>query len=174
MAIQKTYSMIKPDGVRNGHIGEIVNRFERAGLTVERMELGMVTLDQAKANYAEHEGKPFYDGLISYITSGPVVKMVISGEGAVAKVRTLMGATNPAEAAPGTIRGDFGLIMDENVIHGSDSPESAEREIGIFFAEADRHPATVEALCPLKRAKGFLIRRDAGILFARVAIGTLP
>ena len=115
MAIQKTYSMIKPDGVRNGHIGEIVNRFERAGLTVERMELGMVTLDQAKANYAEHEGKPFYDGLISYITSGPVVKMVISGEGAVAKVRTLM-------------------IMDENVIHGSDSPESAEREIGIFFA----------------------------------------
>ena len=131
MAIQKTYSMIKPDGVRNGHIGEIVNRFERAGLTVERMELGMVTLDQAKANYAEHEGKPFYDGLISY---GPVVKMVISGEGAVAKVRTLMGATNPAEAAPGTIRGDFGLIMDENVIHGSDSPESAEREIGIFFA----------------------------------------
>lgn len=134
MAIQKTYSMIKPDGVRNGHIGEIVNRFERAGLTVERMELGMVTLDQAKANYAEHEGKPFYDSLISYITSGPVVKMVISGEGAVAKVRTLMGATNPAEAAPGTIRGDFGLIMDENVIHGSDSPESAEREIGIFFA----------------------------------------
>ena len=133
MAIEKTYSMIKPDGVRNGHIGEIVARLERAGLTIERLELGMVTLDQAKANYAEHEGKPFYDGLISYITSGPVVKMVISGEGAVKKVRTLMGATNPAEAAPGTIRGDFGLIMDENVIHGSDSVESAEREIGIFF-----------------------------------------
>ena len=113
MAIQQTYSMIKPDGVRNGHIGEIINRFERAGLTIERMELGMVTPEQAKANYAEHEGKPFYDGLIAYITSGP--------------------ATNPAEAAPGTIRGDFGLIMDENVIHGSDSPESAEREIKIFF-----------------------------------------
>ena len=128
MAIQKTYSMIKPDGVRNGHIGEIVNRFERAGLVVERMELGMVTPEQAAANYKEHEGKPFY------ITSGPVVKMVISGEGAVAKCRSLMGATNPAEAAPGTIRGDFGLIMDENVIHGSDSPESAEREIAIFFA----------------------------------------
>ena len=125
MAQQKTYTMIKPDGVRNGHIGEIVNRFERAGLTVERMELGMVTPEQAKANY---------DGLISYITSGPVVKMVVSGDGAVAKCRSLMGATNPAEAAPGTIRGDFGLIMDENVIHGSDSPESAEREIGIFFA----------------------------------------
>ena len=82
MAIQQTYSMIKPDGVRNGHIGEIVNRFERAGLKIERMELGMVTDEQAKANYAEHEGKPFYDGLISYITSGPVVKMVVSGDGA--------------------------------------------------------------------------------------------
>ena len=134
MAEQKTYSMIKPDGVRNGHIGEIVNRFERAGLTIERMELGMVTMEQARSNYAEHEGKPFYDTLINYITSGPVVKMVISGEGAVAKVRTLMGATNPAEAAPGTIRGDFGLVMDENVIHGSDSPASAEREISIFFS----------------------------------------
>ncbi|MCI9129737.1 MAG: nucleoside-diphosphate kinase [Eggerthellaceae bacterium] len=133
MAQEKTYTMIKPDGVRNRHIGEIVNRFERAGLDVERMELGMVTMDQAKANYKEHEGKPFYDGLIEYITSGPVVKMVVSGDGAVAKVRTLMGATNPADAAPGTIRGDFGLIMDENVIHGSDSPESAEREIAIFF-----------------------------------------
>ncbi|MEG2948826.1 MAG: nucleoside-diphosphate kinase, partial [Raoultibacter sp.] len=115
MALQKTYIMIKPDGVRNGHVGEIVNRFERAGLRFERMELGMVTIDQAKANYAEHEGKPFYDGLVSYITSGPVVKMVISGEGAVAKCRSLMGATDPAAAAPGTIRGDFGLVMDENV-----------------------------------------------------------
>ena len=111
MAIQKTYSMIKPDGVRNGHIGEIVNRFERAGLTVERMELGMVTLDQAKANYAEHEGKPFYDGLISYITSGPVVKMVISGEGAVAKVRTPWALLIRLKL-PRTIRGDFGLIME--------------------------------------------------------------
>lgn len=133
MAIQKTYTMIKPDGVRNGHIGEIVNRFERAGLKIEEMRLEMVTPEQAKANYAEHEGKPFYDGLIDYVTSGPVVKMVVSGEGAVAKVRALMGSTNPAEAAPGTIRGDFGLTMDENVIHGSDSTESAEREIGVFF-----------------------------------------
>lgn len=131
--IEKTYTMIKPDGVRNGHIGEIVNRFERVGLTVERMELGMVTEELAKANYVEHEGKPFYDGLIAYITSGPVVKMVVSGENAVATVRKLMGATNPADAAPGTIRGDFGLTMDENVIHGSDSVASAEREIGVFF-----------------------------------------
>lgn len=134
MAIQKTYTMIKPDGVRNGHIGEIVNRFERAGLAIEQMRLEMVTPEQAKANYAEHEGKPFYEGLIAYVTSGPVVKMVVSGEGAVLKVRSLMGATNPADAAPGTIRGDFGLTMDENVIHGSDSAESAEREISIFFA----------------------------------------
>ncbi|HJJ00037.1 MAG: nucleoside-diphosphate kinase [Coriobacteriia bacterium] len=131
--IEKTYTMIKPDGVRNGHIGEIVNRFERVGLTVERMELGMVSEELAKANYAEHEGKPFYEGLIAYITSGPVVKMVVSGENAVATVRKLMGATNPADAAPGTIRGDFGLTMDENVIHGSDSVASAEREIGVFF-----------------------------------------
>ena len=133
MAVEKTYTMIKPDGVRNGHIGEIVNRFERAGLTIEQMRLEMVTPEQAKANYAEHEGKPFYEGLIAYVTSGPVVKMVVSGEGAVSKVRSLMGSTNPAEAAPGTIRGDFGLSMDENVIHGSDSTESAEREIGVFF-----------------------------------------
>lgn len=133
MTQQRTYTMIKPDGVRNHHIGEIVNRFERAGLSIERMELGLVTPEQAKENYREHEGKPFYDGLISYITSGPVVKMVVAGEDAVKKCRSLMGATNPLEAAPGTIRGDFGLIMDENVIHGSDSPESAEREIAIFF-----------------------------------------
>ena len=135
MAIEKTYSMLKPDVVRNRHVGDIIARIERAGLAIERMELANVTPEQAAANYAEHEGKPFYDGLISYITSGPVVKMIVSGEGAVKKMRTLMGATNPADAAPGTIRGDFGLIMDENVIHGSDSVESAEREMKIFFSE---------------------------------------
>ena len=133
MAIEKTYSMLKPDAVRNHHIGEIIARIERAGLTIERMVLENVTPEQAAANYAEHEGKPFYDGLIAYITSGPVVKMVVSGEGAVAKMRSLMGPTDPAKAAPGTIRGDFGLVMDENVIHGSDSVASAEREIAIFF-----------------------------------------
>lgn len=132
--MQKTYIMIKPDAVRRGLVGRIVARFEDTGLKLERMEYGMVTADQAAANYAEHEGKPFYGGLISYITSGPVVKMVLSGEGAVAVCRKLMGATNPADAAPGTIRGDFGLVLDENVIHGSDSPESAEREIAIFFS----------------------------------------
>ncbi len=133
MAIERTYSMIKPDGVENRHVGEIISRIERAGLTIEKMELTMVTPEQAAENYKEHEGKPFYDGLISYITSGPVVKMVIAGEGAVAVMRKLMGATNCAQAAPGTIRGDFGLTVDRNVIHGSDSVESAEREIGVFF-----------------------------------------
>jgi nucleoside-diphosphate kinase len=126
--------MVKPDGVERGLIGAVVQRFEDTGLTIERMELGNVTPEQAKANYAEHEGKPFYDGLIEYITSGPVVKMVISGPDAVAVCRKLMGATNPVEAAPGTIRGDYGLIMDANIVHGSDSPDSAEREISIFFA----------------------------------------
>jgi len=130
---QKTYTMIKPDAVARGLVGKIVTRFEEVGLKVERMELGMVTPEQAAANYVEHQGKPFYDGLVAYITSGPVVKMVVSGSNAVSVCRKLMGATNPAEAAPGTIRGDFGLIMDANVIHGSDSPESAEREIAIFF-----------------------------------------
>jgi len=100
---------------------------------VERMELGMVTPEQAAANYAEHEGKPFYAGLVEYITSGPVVKMVLSGPDAVSVVRKLMGVTDPKEAAPGTIRGDYGLSLDANIVHGSDSSESAEREIAIFF-----------------------------------------
>jgi nucleoside-diphosphate kinase len=130
---QKTYIMIKPDAVARGLAGRIITRFEEVGLKIERMELGTLTAEQAAANYAEHVGKPFYDGLVAYITSGPVVKLVLSGANAVPVCRKLMGATNPADAAPGTIRGDFGLIMDANVVHGSDSPESAEREIAIFF-----------------------------------------
>lgn len=130
---QRTYCMIKPDAVARGLIGRIVGRFEDVGLLVERMELGMVTPEQAAANYAEHEGKPFYNGLVEYITSGPVVKMVLSGPDAVSVVRKLMGVTDPKEAAPGTIRGDYGLSLDANIVHGSDSPESAEREIAIFF-----------------------------------------
>lgn len=132
--IQKTYCMIKPDAVARGLVGRIVTRFEDVGLQVERLELGRVTPEQAAANYAEHVGKPFYEGLIDYITSGPVVKMVLSGPEAVAVVRKLMGVTDPGEAAPGTIRGDFGLSLDANVVHGSDSVESAEREIAIFFS----------------------------------------
>ncbi len=131
--ILKTYVMIKPDAVARGLVGNIVARVEAVGLTLDRLELGMVTPEQAAANYVEHVGKPFYEGLVSYITSGPVVKMQISGEEAVPVMRKLMGATNPKEAAPGTIRGDFGLSLDANIIHGSDSPESAERELSIFF-----------------------------------------
>ncbi|MCL2680302.1 MAG: nucleoside-diphosphate kinase [Coriobacteriia bacterium] len=125
--------MIKPDAVAAGKIGRIVSRLEDTGLKIERMELAQLTFEQAAANYAEHEGKPFYDSLIAYIVSGPVVKMVVAGEGAVAACRKLMGATDPAQAAPGTIRGDFGLTVDANVMHGSDSLASAEREITLFF-----------------------------------------
>jgi len=132
---QRTYVMIKPDAVARGLVGRIIARFEDAGLAVERIERGTVSPEEAAANYAEHVGKPFYEGLVAYITSGPVVKMVISGPDAVKVCRKLMGATNPAEAAPGTIRGDYGLELDANVIHGSDSPESAAREIKIFFGE---------------------------------------
>lgn len=127
--------MIKPDAVKRGLIGRIIQRFEDAGLTIERLELGTLTREQAAANYAEHEGKPFYEGLVAYITSGPVAKMVVSGPEAVVVCRKLMGATNPRDAAPGTIRGDYGLELDANVIHGSDSPESADREVGIFFGD---------------------------------------
>ncbi len=130
---QRTYIMVKPDAVARGFVGRILQRFEEVGLRFERLEYGMVTAEQAAANYVEHQGKPFYEGLVEYITSGPVVKMVLVGPNAVSVCRKLMGATNPAEAAPGTIRGDFGLVMDANVVHGSDSPESAEREIAIFF-----------------------------------------
>jgi len=135
---ETTYVMIKPDAVAAGHVGQIITRFENAGLKIERLELAVLTREQAEGNYAEHQGKPFYEGLIDFITSGPVVKMAISGTGAVAKCRMLMGPTNPAEAAPGTIRGDFGLITDANVIHGSDSPASAQREVKLFFGEQAR------------------------------------
>ncbi len=132
---QSTFIMIKPDAVARGLIAPIISRFEATGLCIDRLELGVVTREQAEANYAEHVGKPFYESLIAYITSGPVVKMVLSGPEAVLVCRKLMGATNPRDAAPGTIRGDFGLTLEANIVHGSDSPESAKREIDIFFGE---------------------------------------
>ena len=134
-AIEKTYSMIKPDAVRDRKVGEIISRIERSGLTIERMELAYVTVEQADETYKHLKDKPFYPNLIAFMTGGPVVKMVISGLGAVAKMRSLMGATNPLEAAPGTIRGDFAIDVNSNVIHGSDSVENAEREIKLFFGE---------------------------------------
>jgi nucleoside-diphosphate kinase len=125
--------MVKPDGVQRGLCGEIVNRFEKKGLKLVAMKLMVIPKDVAENHYGEHKGKKFYDSLISYITSGPVLAMVWEGDNAVAVCRNMMGKTNPQESAPGTIRGDYGMQTGMNLIHGSDSPESAEREIKIFF-----------------------------------------
>ena len=135
MSYERTYVMLKPDAVRRNLVGTILSRFEGTGLKMEATRQINVEPDQSRELYKEHEGKPFYSNLINYIHSGPVVATVWSGPSAVSIARKLIGATNPAEAAPGTIRGDFGLIMDENVVHGSDSVASAEREIPIFFPD---------------------------------------
>lgn len=133
MAVEHTYVMVKPDGVARGLVGEVISRFERKGLTLEKMRMLTITEELAGRHYAEHTEKPFFGELVDFITSGPVVAMEWSGEDAVVVSRTLMGITNPVEAAPGTIRGDFGLVITNNIVHGSDSVESAERELGIFF-----------------------------------------
>ncbi len=133
MAIERTFVMVKPDGVARGLVGEIVSRFERKGLTLE--DVRMLTFDEelARRHYAEHVEKGFFPELLSFIISGPVVAMAWSGESAVTVGRNLMGPTNPSEAPPGTIRGDFGIVVTENLVHGSDSPEAATRELAIFF-----------------------------------------
>jgi len=131
--MERTYIMVKPDGVRRGLTGEIINRIERKGFKIVAMKKMLIPRETAELHYGEHRGKPFFEGLVNFITSGPVVAMVVEGPGAIAEMRRLMGATRPWEAAPGTIRADFATTVDENVIHGSDSPESAAREIGIFF-----------------------------------------
>lgn len=133
MSVENTFIMVKPDGVRRGLVGEIIGRFERKGLKLEKVRSLTIDEDLARRHYAEHVDKGFFGDLLAFITSGPVVAMEWSGEGAVAAARAIMGATNPADAGPGTIRGDFGLEVTENLVHGSDSPESAERELGIFF-----------------------------------------
>lgn len=125
--------LVKPDGVRRGLVGEVVARVERKGIKLVALQLMQADEGLASRLYAEHAGKPFYANLVSFITSGPIVAMALEGPGVQGVVRTLMGATNPAEAAPGTIRGDYGLIIDSNIVHGSDSPASAERELGLFF-----------------------------------------
>ena len=135
--LERTFVMIKPDAHARKLSGEILARFERRGFTVRAMRLLRVTPEQAAQHYAEHEGKPFYPGLVEFITSAPVVAMVLEGPAAVATVRTMMGTTNPLDSAPGTIRGDYALELGENVVHGSDSVNSAEREIAIYFASAD-------------------------------------
>lgn len=133
MAVERTFVMVKPDGVRRGLVGEVISRFERKGFGLEQVR--MLTIDEALArtHYAEHVEKGFFPELLAFITSGPVVAMEWSGESAVSAARTIMGATNPLEAAPGTIRADYATAVTENIVHGSDSPESAERELGIFF-----------------------------------------
>lgn len=125
--------MVKPDGVRRGLVGDVVTRFERKGLTLDKMRMLTIDEDLASRHYAEHVDKPFFGELVTFITSGPVVAMQWSGESAVSVARILMGVTNPVESAPGTIRGDFGLIITENIVHGSDSPASAQRELGLYF-----------------------------------------
>jgi nucleoside-diphosphate kinase len=134
MAVERTLSIIKPDAVAKNAIGEIESRFEKAGLRIVAMKMVHLSDEKAGGFYAEHKERPFFKDLVSFMTSGPVVVQVLEGEGAVAKNRDLMGATNPKDAAAGTIRADFASTIDENAVHGSDSAASAEREIAYFFA----------------------------------------
>lgn len=133
--VERTLFLIKPDAVERGLVGEIVARFERRGFRICGMKLMRVTEQQAAEHYVEHVGKPFYPELVEFITSGPVVAMAIEGLGAVATVRSMMGATNPLDSAPGTIRGDLATLLSENVVHGSDSRASARRELRLFFPD---------------------------------------
>jgi nucleoside-diphosphate kinase len=135
--IERTLVLVKPDGVRRGLVGEIVGRFERKGLRLVTGKLLVVSHATAEKHYAEHHGKPFYPGLVQHITSAPVFAMVLEGRSAISVVRLMTGATNPQTANPGTIRGDYGLGVTPNLIHASDAPASAEREIALFFAPSD-------------------------------------
>lgn len=133
--MEQTFIIIKPDAVQRGLVGEIIGRFERRGLKIVSLKFLQVSQELANQHYGEHKGKPFFEGLISYITSAPVVAGVLEGTGAVAAVRQMVGATKPAEAAPGTIRADFGLEIGRNLVHASDAPDTAEREIALWFGD---------------------------------------
>lgn len=135
--MERTFVMVKPDGVQRGLIGEVITRFEKKGIKLAALKLMQIPQEMAERHYAEHKEKPFFKDLVSFITSGPVAAMVLEGDNVIAIARTMMGATNPKDSAPGTIRGDYAMTIDKNVIHGSDSPESAAREIGIFFKESE-------------------------------------
>ncbi|MBB5323407.1 nucleoside-diphosphate kinase [Anoxybacillus tepidamans] len=135
--MERTFLMVKPDGVQRNLIGEIVARFEKKGFQLIGAKLMQVSRELAEQHYAEHKERPFFSELVDFITSGPVFAMVWEGENVIATARQMMGKTNPQEAAPGTIRGDFGVTVGKNVIHGSDSPASAEREINLFFNEEE-------------------------------------
>ena len=135
MARETTLVLVKPDGMRRGLAGEIVARLERRGLELRGVRLLRITKAMARKHYAEHVGKPFFDGLVEFITSGPVLAMAVSGESAISVVRAMMGVTNPVDAAPGTMRGDLAIELQENVVHGSDSKASAKRELALFFPD---------------------------------------
>lgn len=135
--MERTLIIVKPEGVQRGLIGEVIARFEHKGLKVVGLKLMQIQRETAEKHYAEHVGKPFYEGLVAHITSSPVVVGVLEGPDAVSVARTMMGVTNPRQAAPGTIRGDYGLDIGFNIIHGSDGQEAAQREISIFFAPAE-------------------------------------
>lgn len=137
--MQRTLVLIKPDGVQRGLIGEIVGRLERRGLKLIALKMMRLPREQASRHYAEHQGKPFYEGLLGFITSGPIVAMIWEGREAVTVVRSLMGSTDPLKALPGTIRGDLALDLGMNLIHGSDSPARAEAEMALFFSAAELH-----------------------------------
>ena len=130
----KTFFMIKPDGVKRNLIGEIISRVEEKGFKITKIKMMTISQDLAEEHYREHKDKPFFSDLVSFITSGPVVVMQVEGENVVAQIRNLMGATNPSDATPGSIRGDLATELDKNVVHGSDSDESAERELNLFFS----------------------------------------
>jgi len=133
MAVESTLLIVKPDAVARGLIGEVLSRVEAKGLRIAEMKLMEIPSEMAEEHYAEHREKPFFGELVGFITSGPVVAARVEGESAIAALRTLMGPTSPIEAPPGTIRGDFGTVITENLVHGSDSPASAERELKLFF-----------------------------------------
>ena len=135
--MERTFVAIKPDGVQRGLVGEVISRLERRGLKLVAIRLMQVDEGLAGRHYAEHVDRPFFSSLVSFITSGPIVAMIWEANNAVALARQTMGSTNPGEAAPGTIRGDFGIDIGRNIVHGSDGPESAEREIGLFFESGD-------------------------------------
>jgi nucleoside-diphosphate kinase len=135
VAVERTLVLCKPDAVQRGLVGEVVGRLERKGFRLVAMELRTLDEATAKQHYGEHEGKPFFGDLVSFITSGPLVALCVEGPDAVGAVRTLMGPTNPITAPPGSIRGDYGLEIEKNLVHGSDSPESAARELSLFFPQ---------------------------------------
>jgi len=131
----KTFFMIKPDGVRRRLVGEVISRVEEKGFEITKIKMMMISKSLAEEHYGEHKDKPFFNDLVEFITSGPVVSMQVEGENVVAQIRNLMGATNPSDATPGSIRGDLATELDKNVVHGSDSDTSAERELNLFFSE---------------------------------------